>query len=63
MLYRTPRFSAASVLRGAFARLAAALAEFRQTGADTAYIDSLSDNQLRDLGIRRFTDRDATYYR
>jgi uncharacterized protein YjiS (DUF1127 family) len=60
MLYRTRR---PSVLRAALARLAGALGEFHRTGADTAYLDGLSAHQLRDLGIRRFTDRDETYYR
>ena len=59
MLYRTPRrptFTA--VLRATIARLGGLLAEFHRTGADTAYIDGLGAHQLRDLGLRRFTDLD-----
>ena len=63
MLYSAPRFSAASMLRAALARLAGALAESHRTAIDTAYMDSLSDHQLRDLGIRRLSDRDEIYYR
>ena len=63
MLYRTPRRSFTALLRATLARLGGALAQFHRTGVDTAYIDGLGDHQLRDLGLRRFTDRDETYYR
>ena len=63
MLYRTPRPSFTAVLRATFARLGGIVAEFHRTGADTAYIDGLGDHQLRDLGLRRFTDLDQTHYR
>ena len=63
MLYRTPRLSVAGLLRPALACLAGAMAEFRQTGTDTTYLDSLSDHHLRDLGIRRFNDRSDNFYR
>jgi hypothetical protein len=64
MLYQTPRRpSLAALVRTAFARLGGLLAEFHRTGTDTAYIDGLGDHQLRDLGLRRFTDLDQTHYR
>jgi hypothetical protein len=63
MLYRTPRPSFTAVLRATFVRLGGIVAEFHRTGADTAYIDGLGDHQLRDLGLRRFTDLDQTHYR
>lgn len=63
MLYRSPRFSFTALLRATIARLGGALAELHRTGVDTAYIDGLGDRDLRDLGLRRFTDRDETCYR
>jgi uncharacterized protein YjiS (DUF1127 family) len=63
MLYRSPRFAIVDVLRAAVVRLAAGFAQFRRIGADTAYLDTLPEHQLRDLGLRRFTDRHETYYR
>ena len=30
---------------------------------DTVYLDSLSDHHLRDLGVRRYTDRSDNFYR
>ena len=57
MLYRTPRLSAVDGLRAAFGRLGGALAGWRKTGADTAYLDGLSDDHLRELGLRRSDDR------
>ncbi len=57
MLYRTPRSSIATRLRGLLARLGGALAELRQTAADTASLDGLTDRELRELGLRRYDDR------
>ena len=62
MLYRTPRLTAVAVLRTALARAIGFVAEFHRTGADTAYVESLSDYQLRDLGIRRFKDRNESSF-
>ena len=63
MLYRTPRPSFTALLRATVVRLGGLMAEFHRTGVDTAYIDGLGDHQLRDLGLRRFTDLDRTHYR
>ncbi len=63
MLYREPQLSAASVLRAVLARFVGAIAAFHRTGTDTAYMDSLSDHHLRDLGLRRFDERGETFYR
>ena len=63
MLYRTPRPSFTALLRATVIRLGGLVAEFHRTGVDTAYIDGLGDHQLRDLGLRRFTDLDRTHYR
>jgi hypothetical protein len=65
MLYRTPRFSLTALLRAAAARVVSAAAEFHRTGSDTAYLDGLSDDHLRDLGVRRVSDRhlNETFYR
>ena len=63
MLYRAPRFSAAAIVRAIFARLLGALAEFHRTGVDTAYLDGLNANDLRDLGVDRIEDRGETFYR
>ena len=61
MLYRTSRPAAAAILRAALARAIGFVAEFPRTGADTAYVESLSDHYLRDLGIRR-KDRDESSF-
>lgn len=63
MLYKTPRFSIAAMLRTLLVPLAGAFGEFRRTGADTAYLDSLPEHHLRDLGLRRFNDRNEIWYR
>jgi uncharacterized protein YjiS (DUF1127 family) len=63
MLYRQPRPSALSILRAVFARIIGFVAELIRTNADTAHIDSLNDNALRDLGIRRVESRDEHFYR
>ena len=58
MLYRTPHPTAVAIVRAALAWAIGFVAEFHRTGADTAYLESLSDYHLRDLGIRRFKGRD-----
>lgn len=63
MLYRTPRPSLAALLRTAMARLGGVVAAFRKTGADTAYLDGLNANDLRDLGIDRVDERGDIFYR
>jgi uncharacterized protein YjiS (DUF1127 family) len=59
MLYRPQTTAArlATALRAGQARLRAALAHLRKTGADTAYIQSASDHMLFDLGVRRIEAR------
>jgi uncharacterized protein YjiS (DUF1127 family) len=63
MLYRSPRFSALALLRTIAHRIAGAFADFRRTGSDTAYLDGLRPEQLRDLGISRIDERGVRYYR
>lgn len=63
MLYRTPRVSPLGQLRALLARLAGALAEARNTRADTAYLDRLSTRELSELGLDRVRYRDETHYR
>lgn len=57
MLYRTPRFSAARLLRTTLVRIGAALGELRYGAPDTAHFDTLPEEHLRDLGLRRYDDR------
>ncbi len=57
MLYRTPRLTAAAILRAALARAVGFVAAVGRTGADTAYLDGLNDEALRDIGIRRIETR------
>jgi hypothetical protein len=63
MLYRTPRFSALATVRAALARVGGALADIGRSNTDTAYLDSLNDNDLRDLGVKRVNERGETVYR
>ena len=63
MLYRTPRFSLVSLAHRVGHRLAAAWSLFHRIGSDTACLDALRDEQLRDLGVRRIESRDMRYYR
>jgi uncharacterized protein YjiS (DUF1127 family) len=63
MLYRQPRPLAARLISAALSRIAGFAAEFRRTGADTAYIDRLNEDALRDLGIQRIEARDERFYR
>lgn len=65
MLYRTPRFSAARLIRSTVVRLAGAIAQGSRTAADTSRLDGLPEHHLRDLGLRRYEDRHfhETYYR
>jgi hypothetical protein len=62
MLYRTPRTTITILIRAAVARVIGFVAEFHRTGIDTAYVESLSDHHLRDLGIRRVEDRDESLF-
>ncbi len=52
MLYRTPRLTTA-----ALAWAVGFVAAVGRTGADTAYLDGLNDEALRDIGIRRIETR------
>lgn len=63
MLYRKPQSSVAAVLRSVALRIGAAFSAFRREGADAALFDSLRDEQLRDLGVRRIESRDVRFYR
>ena len=58
MLYQpqTSRQIVVKSLQRVFAMVGAALAEFRQTSSDTAYLDRLNARELADLGLRRMDD-------
>lgn len=60
MLYRQPRHL---VIPAAFARIIGFFAQLGRTGADTAYLDSLNERGLRDIGVDRITTRDDHFYR
>ena len=64
MLYRPqPRFNALSIIGKCLALIFGALSAFHRAGKDAAHLDTLRDAQLLELGIRRFDDRGARYYR
>jgi len=63
MLYRPSRPSVASVLRAGFARVIGFVAELHRIAADSAYLDTLDEDALRDVGIRRIATRDGHTYR
>jgi uncharacterized protein YjiS (DUF1127 family) len=64
MLYRQPRRPAAlRIISAVFARIAGIAADLRRSSADEAYLDGLSEDALRDLGIQRIVTRDDSFYR
>jgi uncharacterized protein YjiS (DUF1127 family) len=63
MLYRRPRPFAVRILRATLARIIGFATEFHRVGADTALLDRLNEDALRDLGIRRIEARDDRFYR
>lgn len=63
MLYRKPQFSIVAVLRTVALRVGSAISAFQREDADTALFDSLRNEQLRDLGVRRVESRDVRFYR
>jgi len=64
MLYRPQSQRTIFAIVGkCLAFVAGALSAFHRTGKDAAYLDTLRDAQLHDLGVRRFDDRGVRYYR
>ena len=55
MLYRPVTRAArlATAFRAALGAVTSAIAGFRKSGADTAYVESASEDLLRDIGARR----------
>ena len=63
MLYRPYRPSFSGLLRIGIARIVAFVAELHRIASDRAYLDTLDENALRDLGILRIATREGTIYR
>jgi uncharacterized protein YjiS (DUF1127 family) len=63
MLYRQPRPFAVRIISAVLARIAGFAAELHRVRSDTAYLDHLNEDALRDLGIRRIEARDDRFYR
>ena len=61
MLYRQPR--PFRFIPATFARILGFTAELRRTIADEAYLDTLNEHALRDIGIGRIAARDDCFYR
>ena len=63
MLYRPARSSIASILQIGLARVVGFVAERHRIAADKAYLDTLDEGALRDVGIRRIATRRGNIYR
>jgi uncharacterized protein YjiS (DUF1127 family) len=59
MLYRplTPAARLAASVWSAMGSVGAAIARFRKSGTDTAYLEGASEHMLRDVGLSRIEAR------
>ena len=64
MLYRPqPHHPVFAIAGKCLAFIAGVLSAVHRAGQDAAHLDTLRDEQLHELGIRRFDERDVRYYR
>ena len=62
MLYRQPRPYATRMFKAGLVRLVGFVAERHRIAKDRIYLDSLDEEALRDVGIRRTATRDGNIY-